>query len=74
MWRWVKSLMIGRERELPLAKRDLLVHAHVDMLPTRWTEQAFSTAAHWMAERNTGDPAQGHSGRQVGVSGIGLYS
>ena len=36
MRRWMQSLLGERERELPLAKRDLLVHAHVDLLPTRW--------------------------------------
>jgi hypothetical protein len=54
----MKRLFQSRPRELPLSKRDLLQHAHVDLLPTRWTEQSYSTAVEWASERmarhNTG--------------------
>jgi hypothetical protein len=66
MWRWMKRLLDTRPRELPLAKRDLLHHAHVDGLPTRWTEQSFSTALEWssgrMAARRSMDPPSGFAG------------
>ena len=51
MMRWMKRLLQSRPRELPLSKRDLLQHAHVDSLPTRWTEQSYSTAVEWASER-----------------------
>jgi hypothetical protein len=48
MWRWMTGLLRGRPRELPLAKRDLLVHAHVDMLPTRWTAHDVPDDGAWL--------------------------
>ena len=44
MRRWMRSLLGGRQRELPLGKRDLLVHVHVDLLPTRWSSDAQAVA------------------------------
>jgi hypothetical protein len=51
MLHWMKRFVGRRTRELPLAKRDLLNHPHVDMLPTRWTERSVSTALEWSNAR-----------------------
>ncbi|WP_159713411.1 hypothetical protein [Geminicoccus flavidas] len=52
IWRWMTTLVAGRPRELPLAKRDLLIHDHVDLLPTRWTGADLSSATDWLAGRS----------------------
>jgi hypothetical protein len=58
MWRWMMGLLRSRERGLPLAKRDLLEHAHVDLLPTRWTRDNDPAGAGWTTERADMPPEQ----------------
>jgi hypothetical protein len=58
MWRWMMGLLGGRQRGLPLAERDLLEHAHVDLLPTRWTRDGGPADAAWPSEPGAAQPEQ----------------
>lgn len=58
MRHWMMSLLGRKPRELPLAKRDLLEHPHVDMLPTRWSSEAPTSPSAGHAEPEQGSYSQ----------------
>ncbi|WP_222182967.1 hypothetical protein [Geminicoccus harenae] len=66
--RWMRAWLASRPRELPLAERDLLIHDHVDLLPTRWTGGDLSSAADWLAGRS-GAAAAGRPAAQMVPAG-----